>query len=61
MLLDHVLSQAQVTATGSRDGRAVSSDGVLDVQLTTPHAFGGAGGVAPTRSSCLPPDTRLAS
>src|SRR6266850_5011060 len=44
MLLDHVLYQAQVTATGGRAGRAVSSDGVLDVQLTTPRALGGAGG-----------------
>src|SRR6266436_1050603 len=44
MLLDHVLYQAQVTATGGRAGRAVSSDGVLEVQLTTPHALGGAGG-----------------
>jgi len=44
MLLDHVLYQAQVTATGGREGRAVSSDGVLDVPLTTPRALGGAGG-----------------
>ena len=44
MLLDHVLYQAQVTATGGRAGRAVSSDGVLDVPLTTPRALGGAGG-----------------
>jgi lipoyl-dependent peroxiredoxin len=44
MLIEHVLYQAQVKATGGRDGRAVSSDGVLDVQLTTPRALGGAGG-----------------
>jgi lipoyl-dependent peroxiredoxin len=44
MLLDHVLYQAQVTATGGRAGRAVSSDGVLEVRLTTPRALGGAGG-----------------
>ena len=44
MLLDHVLYQAQVTATGGRAGRAVSSDGVLDVPLTTPRTLGGAGG-----------------
>ena len=43
MLLEQVLYQAQVTATGGREGRAVSSDGVLDVQLTTPRALGGAG------------------
>ena len=36
---------AHSTATGGRDGRAVSSDGVLNVQLTTPKELGGAGGV----------------
>ncbi len=34
------------TATGGRDGRAVSSDGFLDVQLTTPRELGGQGGEA---------------
>src|SRR5918999_4877348 len=43
MLIEHVLYQAQVKATGGREGRAVSSDGVLEVQLTTPRALGGAG------------------
>jgi lipoyl-dependent peroxiredoxin len=43
-LIEYVLYCAQVKATGGRDGRAVSSDGVLDVQLTTPRALGGAGG-----------------
>ena len=43
MLLEQVLYQAQVTATGGREGRAVSSDGVLEVQLTTPRVLGGAG------------------
>ena len=32
------------TANGGRDGRAVSSDSVLDVKLTTPKELGGAGG-----------------
>src|SRR5215468_1399123 len=44
MLLEYVLYQAQVTATGGREGRAVSSDGVLEVRLATPRALGGAGG-----------------
>jgi lipoyl-dependent peroxiredoxin len=44
MLIDPVLYQAHVKATGGRDGRAVSSDGVLDVRLTTPRELGGAGG-----------------
>lgn len=43
LLIEHVLYQAQVKATSGRDGRAVSSDGVLDVQLTTPRALGGTG------------------
>ncbi|TCP10068.1 organic hydroperoxide resistance protein [Caldimonas thermodepolymerans] len=46
MALDKVLYQAQATATGGRDGRAVSSDGVLDVKLTTPKELGGPGGAA---------------
>ncbi len=44
MSLDQVLYTAHATATGGRDGRAVSSDKVLDVKLTTPRALGGAGG-----------------
>jgi len=44
MLIDPVLYQAHVKATGGRDGRAVSSDGALDVRLTTPRELGGAGG-----------------
>jgi lipoyl-dependent peroxiredoxin len=44
MFLDHVLYQAQVTATGGHNGRAVSSDGLLEVPLTTPRALGGTGG-----------------
>jgi osmotically inducible protein OsmC len=44
MSLDQVLYTAEATATGGRDGRAVSSDGVLNVQLSTPRELGGAGG-----------------
>jgi Ohr subfamily peroxiredoxin len=44
MSLEKVLYQAQATSTGGRDGRSVSSDGVLDLQLSTPKALGGAGG-----------------
>ena len=40
------LYTATATATGGRDGRAVSSDGFLDVKLTTPRELGGAGGEA---------------
>lgn len=44
MSLEQVLYRATATATGGRDGRAVSSDKVLDVQLSTPRELGGAGG-----------------
>lgn len=38
-----VLYTAKATATGGRDGRARSSDGVLDVGLALPRELGGAG------------------
>lgn len=41
---EKVLYTAQASATGGRDGRAVSSDGVLDVVLSVPAGLGGAGG-----------------
>ncbi len=44
MSIEKVLYRAQAQATGGRDGRAVSSDNVLDVKLTTPKELGGAGG-----------------
>ena len=44
MSLDKVLYRAYAEATGGRDGRAISSDGVLDVALSTPRELGGAGG-----------------
>ena len=45
MSIEKVLYTAHAKATGGRDGRAVSSDNVLDVKLTTPKELGGAGGV----------------
>ena len=44
MSIEKVLYRATATATGGRDGRAVSSDNVLDVKLATPKELGGAGG-----------------
>jgi Ohr subfamily peroxiredoxin len=41
---EKVLYRAHAKASGGRDGRAVSSDNVLDVKLTTPRELGGAGG-----------------
>lgn len=41
---EKILYTAEVTATGGRDGRAVSSNQVLDVALSTPRELGGAGG-----------------
>ncbi|AAZ33796.1 organic hydroperoxide resistance protein [Pseudomonas savastanoi pv. phaseolicola 1448A] len=40
------LYTAVATATGGRDGRAVSNDKILDVKLATPKELGGAGGAA---------------
>lgn len=39
-----VLYTANATATGGRDGRAVSDDGLLDVKLAPPKELGGVGG-----------------
>lgn len=44
MSIEKVLYTAHATATGGRDGRAVSSDGALDVKLTKPREMGGTGG-----------------
>lgn len=41
-----VIYKATVTSTSGRDGRAVSSDKLLDVKLSTPRELGGAGGEA---------------
>ena len=42
--VEKVLYKAHATATGGRDGRAVSSDGLLDVKLSPPKELGGTGG-----------------
>jgi Ohr subfamily peroxiredoxin len=39
-----ILYKAQATATGGRDGRAVTNDEKLDVKLDMPKELGGAGG-----------------
>ena len=44
MKIEKALYQATATATGGREGSAKSSDGILDVKLTTPKELGGAGG-----------------
>ncbi|VVP54248.1 organic hydroperoxide resistance protein [Pseudomonas fluorescens] len=45
MLIENIAYRAFAEATGGRDGRVVSSDGVLDVALTTPKELGGSGGI----------------
>lgn len=40
----NILYTASATSTGGRDGRSISSDKTLDVQLSTPKELGGAGG-----------------
>ncbi|WP_309625858.1 organic hydroperoxide resistance protein [Methylibium sp.] len=43
--IDKVLYRAEASVTGGREGQAASSDGVLDVKLTTPKELGGNGAV----------------
>ena len=45
MSIEKVMYRAHARATGGRDGRAVSSDNVLDVKLTVPREMGGSGEV----------------
>lgn len=42
-ILEKRLYTATATATGGRDGRAKSDDGVLDIALVPPKALGGSG------------------
>ncbi|MCO1336499.1 organic hydroperoxide resistance protein [Microbulbifer sp. OS29] len=44
MQLEKILYTAEAIAAGGREGRALSSDGALDVQLSTPRELGGGGG-----------------
>ncbi len=42
--IDKVLYTAAASATGGREGLAKSTDGLLEVRLSTPKELGGAGG-----------------
>ena len=42
----NVVYTAHASATGGRDGRAVSSDNVIDLKLSVPKEMGGGGGAA---------------
>lgn len=44
MSIEKVLYRTQATAAGGREGSATSSDGALNVQLSTPRELGGGGG-----------------
>ena len=44
MALDKIFYTATATATGGRTGSAKSSDGALEVELSTPKEMGGPGG-----------------
>jgi len=44
MSIEKVLYRAKATSTGGREGGSRSSDGVLDLQLSTPKELGGGGG-----------------
>jgi osmotically inducible protein OsmC len=43
MKIENVLYTAHATSTGGREGTSKSSDGVLDLTLTTPKELGGNG------------------
>jgi Ohr subfamily peroxiredoxin len=43
MSIEKVMYRAHAKAIGGRDGRALSSDNVLDLKLTVPREMGGAG------------------
>ena len=43
MKIEKILYTAHATSTGGREGGSKSSDGVLDVKLTTPKELGGNG------------------
>jgi osmotically inducible protein OsmC len=45
MSIEKVMYRAHAKVTGGRDGRAVSSDKVLDLKLTLPREMGGSGEV----------------
>ncbi|RDV03256.1 organic hydroperoxide resistance protein [Undibacter mobilis] len=44
MTPDTILYETEVTATGGRNGKAASNDGLLAVSLSPPKALGGPGG-----------------
>ena len=44
MKIEKILYRATSIATGGRDGSAASSDGAINVRLSTPKELGGAGG-----------------
>lgn len=44
MSIEKVIYRAHASATGGRDGRAASDDGVLDIKLGVPKEMGGMGG-----------------
>jgi Ohr subfamily peroxiredoxin len=44
MALEKVLYTAHATSTGGREGTSRTSDGALEVRLSTPKELGGAGG-----------------
>ena len=43
MSIEKVLYRAEATSTGGREGSSRSSDGILDIKLTTPKELGGNG------------------
>ena len=61
MGIEKVVYRASARATGGRDGRGASSDGSLDLKLSTPKELGGLVAKAPIPSSCSRSATAPAS
>ena len=53
------LYTASVTATGGRNGKVVSDDGILNLDVKMPKALGGAGGEATNPEQLFPLVTPL--
>lgn len=44
MKIEKILYTAEVSATGGRDGKVISKDGLIDFKLAVPKGLGGPGG-----------------
>src|SRR5262249_56261546 len=55
MTPEKILYETEATATGGRDGKAASADGLLSVSLSLPKSLGGPGGEGTNPEQLLRP------